>query len=90
MGFCTQPEVLRCVCDVVCDVVYMSMLLCAVLVVYGGVFAVAVAVAGVSLWYWRVVGSLACCAVSKLRGFCMQPEVLRCVCDICLSIVNID
>ena len=56
------------------------------LVVYGSVYDVAVAVA---LWYWRVVGSLACCAVSKLRGFCMQPEVLRCVCDICLSIVSI-
>jgi hypothetical protein len=24
----------------------------------------------VSLWYWRVVGSLACCAVSKLRCAC--------------------
>ena len=34
-----QPEVLRCVCDVV----YVSMLLCAVLVVYGCVFAVTVA-----------------------------------------------
>jgi hypothetical protein len=48
-----QPAVLRCVCDVVC--VYVSMLLCAVLVVYGCVYAVAVAMA---LWYWRVISLL--------------------------------
>jgi hypothetical protein len=37
-----------------------------VLVVYGCMYDVAVA--GVALWYWRViVYSLVCCAVSKLR-----------------------